>query len=1130
MKSSTIYISLAFILICNLCKGQNASVLSKGKWVKIGITQTGVYKLDAAYLQKAGFNISEINPQNIKIYGDFKGMLPQANNAPRLADLVENSIYVEGEADTKFDNKDYVLFLAKSPHQVDFDYTKKKFSVKTNIYSDTAFYFLTVSDSKGLRIKDQNTAEATKYVTSYYDYAYYEKDLINLIQSGREWYGEDFYDSQEKTFDLKLSGLMKDSVISVTASMMAGVNGNSSFKVRLNGLDVGSQSITPVGTATYDYKGQDSTKTYLIKSTPYIGNGEFKVGVSFNKNSSFSGAGYLNYLLAEVQRDIALYGNQTLFRCNDSGNFIVKTTNPSVKVWDISNPFQIKNQLFNQNSQQVLFGLQSKEEREFIIFSTNDYLVPLTIRAVPNQNIRNIDVPDLVILCSELIRDQAERLADYRRKENNLSVAVVSPEQIYNEYSSGKQDISAIRDFMKSLYDRNPAKLKYLLLFGDASVDYKKRSVVISKTTADMYIPVYESRESLHPILSYSSDDYYGFLSDLEGEWPENDSGDHTLNIGIGRLPVKFPDEAKAMVDKLLHYETSKNVLGDWRTKIAFVADNGDNNIHQEDADYFSQIIKNNYKNYQTDKLYLDAYPLISLPAGQHSPLANQAINNAISQGVLIMNYNGHGAESGWSEEQILTTNDISNWTNYDNMPLMLTATCQFGRYDDPNQVSGAELAILNAKGGAIGLLTTTRPVYQSTNHILNSSFYETAFKSRNGVMLRLGEIIQKTKNLGVSGVINRNFTLLGDPSMQLAYPKENLVVTTINGKPLTGKDTLKALSKVTFEGMVFDEAAQTEVKNFNGKLQVKVFDKENNLTTLGGKGSPFAYQAFNNVLFEGTSTITNGKYSFSFVVPKDINYQVGNGRIYLYAQNNEQTLDASGKVEPLVGGAAVFNPDNNPPKLLAYLNSKNFKDNSVTDSNPILYAEISDENGLNLATNGLGHEMTAVLNDTAKYLLKPYFIPAADSFQSGIITMPFKGLPAGDHQLTIKIWDTYNNSAQQTLRFKVIPDQPNQLKNVYCFPNPLSGADNSLFFNLEHNRQGDDLTVSIALYNSQGKLIKQFQDTQYRVNQPITQIEWSLGSESQKIPTGMYIYTIFVKSLTSGYQSSGTGRLISVR
>lgn len=1140
MKKILLHISLFLLILFSHKTVAQNSVLAKGDWIKIGVISSGIHKIDANFLQKSGLNLAQINPQNIKIFGNGGGMLPQANNISRANDLLENAISVQGEADGRFDNQDVILFYGQSPHTISFDSLSKSFKHQFNIYSDTTFYFLTVSDTKGLRIKEQNSVTATQEITSFDDYDFHEIDRKNILAqapfagSGREWVGEEFGGNNEQSFTFNFSGIQPNTSLKITASMAASAFRQTEFSLKINSQSIGTVPLNAIGADRYDYKGAFNTKSFIINSDNFTTANDLKIGFIYDRKTLTDGIGFLNFVGIQAVRNLKLYGNQTIFRSLESLKYTTSKftlndeSSTSLKIWDISNPQIPQNQIYSSQNQKLSFGVNTSILKEFIVFNNTNFFEPVSLQKINNQNIHNVEVPDLVIVTSEILRNQANRLAEFRRQNDKLTVQVVSTQEVYNEFSSGKQDITAIRDFIKFLYDRNPLKMKYLLLFGDACYDYKKRTNVVSDQTKEIYIPTYESRESLNPINSFSSDDYFGFLENNEGEWGENSIGNHTLKIGIGRLPVKNTQEAKEVVDKLIYYSSSKKTLGNWRSKIAFVADNGDGNIHQEDADIFAKQINAQNPNYQLDKIYVDAFPLIVSTAVQRSPEAQKTLINSLQQGVLVMNYNGHGAESGWTDEQIFTSGDIVNLTNFNTMPLMLTATCQFGRFDDPNQVSGAELSILNPKGGAIALLTTTRPVFQNTNFVINQAFYESVFKPINGKMPRLGDIMIYTKNNSLQGVYNRNFSLLGDPSMRLLYPDNEAVILKINDKNIAKTDTLKALSQVNLTGEIRLFGTQIKANDFNGIAQIKVYDKLKNLQTLGSVGGKFAYQQYQNLLFEGQVKVQNGNFNGTFIVPKDINYQYGEGKIFVYAQTSNLTSDSFGSFKPIIGGSNKENlTDTQAPKISLFLNDESFVENGQTTENPILIAKISDESGLNLASDGLGHEMVMTLDDTTKVVVNQYFTSKLDDYKIGEIRYNFKNLSEGKHQLTLKVWDTYNNSAQSSLQFSVSLSKNNILSNVFCYPNPFNQTTN---FSFEHERVGDDFNITIEIYDSYGRLIKQFNENAYKISSPYNEISWNILQDFFPIVTGNYFYRIFVKSLTSTYQATGSGKMMPVK
>lgn len=1109
-----------FSLLFSIFSYAQSSVLATGEWYKIATTRTGVHKVDAAFLKDAGIDIAKLNPQNIRIFGNGGGILPQANNAPRAKDLTENLIEVVGENDGKFDANDYILFYTESPHRILYNSTNQQFTHQNNPYSDTTFVFLNISDTKGLRIKNQTLVSSTNNIRSFDDFSFHELDQKNVVSlggrdlggSGREWYGESFGVSPELSFDLKTEGIIPNSSIKLTSAILGASFTTTKVSLKFNADSlIGEQNLRAIGTGTYDIKGFENIQTFTAISN---GKNTQKLTFSFNKNNQSSSVAYLNYFEVQIKRKLQFYEQQTLVRSieslgNKTSNFIISQASNIQKIWDVTNPLLPENIPFQINNSEASFGAETQNKlKTFVLFSSTNLLEPNSIQKVENQNIRQTQTPDLLIFTTINWREQAERLAAFRRTNDGLTVAVVDIDQVYNEFSSGSPDPTAIRDFGRFLWQKNPTKLKYLLLFADASFDYKN---IIQYASIDtkLQIPTYESRESLNPVNSYASDDYFGFFEDNEGEWQENSAGNHSMEIGVGRLPVKSVEEAKNVVDKLIYYARTQRTAGSWRRKISFVADDGDFNIHQQDADDISEVTLKISKDLIINKIYLDAFPQIATANGAISPDVNKALNKSVNEGALIINYSGHGGTDGWTEEKVLTRDQIQSWRNLNNMPLFLTATCSFGRFDDPGNVSGAEMAMLSPRGAAIGLLTTTRPVYSNTNFLLNNAFYQAFAQKNTNPNLRLGDIFRITKNNSLSGVFNRNFSLLGDPSMQLAYPTDKIVLSKINGTS-PEKQTIKALSKVSLEGEVINSVDGLKKNNFNGKILVSVFDKPSEVNTLGQKTEKFKYKTYRNQIFEGLVEVKNGTFKVNFVVPKDINYQVGAGRVNFYAVSSDSTLDASGSYNELMIGDSETNilNDTKAPEIELSINENN-----------ILEAKISDENGINISQAGVGHEMIITLNDTLQVIANQYFT-SKDDYTKGIVKYNFGKLPAGQHTVKLKVWDTYNNSAEEALKF-VVEDEQLKILKAYNYPNPVERGTS---FYIEHNAENQDLIFTLAIFDSAGKQVFEQTETCYLCDKSLN---LGMKIEPKNWKTGIYFYRISVDSVSEKSTSSFSGKMV---
>ncbi|NJL15297.1 MAG: type IX secretion system sortase PorU, partial [Microscillaceae bacterium] len=609
LLSVRVGLAMIIFMMLSIHQGQaqfaSASVLREGNWFKLGVLSAGLYKIDATLLRQAGFDPATLNPQNLQLYGNGGGMLPQRNDAPRPDDLVQNAIFVEGAQDGRFDEQDYLLFYAQGTDVWRYEASSATFAHEKNLYSDTTFYFLTVGTSPGLRVGSQpDLLEPAPVVETFPDFFAYERDLVNVIRSGREWYGEAFGFQNEYSFNFTAEGLVPNTELILTSKVMARSSQTSAFEVLVNGQLLGQLSIAPVTNQTYDFKGRDAEARFVFSANPLASGGQIALTLRFQDGGN-NGNGYLNFLRFNFTRQLRLYGNQTVFRNHPAQlqartRFLLSQTPANVRIWDISQAWTPLAQDFSILNNQAAFTAATETPKTFVVFQGSDFPRPLALGRVANQNLHALNTPNLLIITPPFLLTEAERLANLRRQHDGLSVAVVTLPQVYHEFASGQADLTAIRDFVRMLYERAPHTLRYLLLFGDASYDYKDRT-----PNNFNLIPIYESRQSLHPIFSFSSDDYFGFMEAQEGEWNETSAGDHTLEIGVGRLPVRHLAEARAVVDKLIRYATAPEALGTWRNRVVFLADDGDNNIHQRDADQLAEILEANHPDVENENFIL---------------------------------------------------------------------------------------------------------------------------------------------------------------------------------------------------------------------------------------------------------------------------------------------------------------------------------------------------------------------------------------------------------------------------------------------------------------------------------------------------------------------------------------------
>ena len=1139
------------------------SVLQTGDWYKIGVAESGVYKLDKAALTSLGINTATLNPNNFRLFGNSMGILPQPNDAYRPDDLAENNIMLVGSnGDNKLDDGEYFLFYSPGAHT--WEARGGVFRHRNNVYTDTTYYFVSAGNTPGRRVQaaaQPAPGSQSATITTFTDRYFHEHDLANLLHSGRNWVGEGFRPGTQKDFTFSnVPDLVTGAPVRVVTAVVGGSATGSAFAVTLNGA--ATDNIQLAARSRQDFTPAYET-TASTSQLPFGTGTDLRVGLTFT-SSDGSANGYLDYVEVNAERRLRLSGPQLEFRSfiniapRAISRFVVANAAGAV-VWDVTNPRQAVAPALDGGG-----GFQARTDtlREFVAFQPNgSFSAPRKFGKVANQDLHALNSTgaplDLLIVTYPPFYAQALRLANHRSSHDRLRVAVATTTQVYNEFGSGGQDVTAIRDLMKHLYDLAPAgKYMQLLLFGDASFDYKsdaandkafepawfKNERVPFKSDADFdafnqnYVPTYESRESIAPFgggvfgeSTYSSDDYYALLDDSEGEWVESYASRELLDAGVGRLPVRTPkgrpadaEQARLMVDKIISYDAAP-AYGKWRNRITLVADDADSDLFintGNGSERMAGIIGADHPVYNVRKVYLDLYPQLSVAAGQRSPECNRAIDQSVEQGSLMVNYLGHGGPKGWADEQILTNASVLALRNPNNLTFFITGTCDFSTYDNPDFTSAGEQCLTdNPTGGAVGLFTTTRVVEAGANAGLNEVYFRRVLQPIGGQMPTISRVVMMTKNdYPNGGVNNRNYTLLADPGMTLAYPRQTVVLDSVRRRTRAGRwvttDTLQALARIRLHGRLLNNGAANP--GFTGKAQVTIYDKPTTVRTLGDEGTtPVDIPVQESIIYGGQAIVTNGEFNLTFVVPKDINYNIsgGLGKISLYASDDVRRVDAHGYELKKVGGAATgFPADSLPPRITLFMDDESFAFGGLTRQNTTLLARLADESGINTTGAGIGHDITAVLDHDPNKLvvLNDSYVASVGDFTSGRVTNPFKELVAGPHSLTVKAWDTYNNSAEKSIEFVVAQDEKLALGHVLNYPNPFAG-ETKFFF--DHNHVGEDLDVQVQVFTVSGKLVRTLNATVPGAEAHQRSISWNGRDDyDDQLARGVYVYRISVR------------------
>jgi hypothetical protein len=845
------------------------------------------------------------------------------------------------------------------------------------------------------------------------------------------------------------------------------------------------------------------------------------IELTLNKNGNSNAQGWLNYIRLHARRRLNMRSSPLFFRDTQStgtgniSNFSI-TNASNVQVWDITDPHDIKQMKTSLSGTTLSFAAATDTLREFVAFRLSDGLLsPVLVKErLNNQHLHDMDAA-MVIVTHPDFMTAAEELAQLHREKDGLSVEVVTDRQVYHEFSSGKQDPAAIRNFVKTMYQKS-GKLKYLLLMGDGSFDNKSN---IPNTVNSNYIVTYQSAESLHTTQSYVSDDYFGILADGEHILGGN------LKIGVGRLPVQSAEEAQNVVNKIKRY-MEMPVSGNWANLMGLLADDEDMNMHTAQSDSIAAYLRQYQPQYTVDKLYFDAFPQIPTADGHRYPEVVERLDNLLNNGCFLVNYIGHGNATGLSEERVVNADGIDKWKNKI-LPLFVVATCEFGRYDDYRRTTAGEKTVLNPSGGGIALLTSTRLVYSSLNFQFTKNFFRALFlESFSDAPYRLGDFVRLSKNASSASVNKLCFTLFGDPALKLPIPLNKVRTVSVNG---LWADTLRANAKVSVKAEIVDGSGQ-KMSSFNGTVHVSLFDKASELSTLNNdhNAAPMTFETQTSFLYKGKATVRNGAFDADFIMPRDINYQYGFGKLTYFAYSEDAVLSAGAFEEIVVGGSDTAMDDFSGPDIRLFMNDTLFRDGGITDQNPVLMVYLRDESGIN-TTGGIGHRITARLNHDPSntYYLDDYYEAEADNYRKGQVMYRFFDLPAGQYELEFTAWDVANNSAQSSIRFQVTRSGILQMANLRNYPNPFS--DHSYIY-FEYNFPGEAIDVEMQIFDLSGRQLRTIRQSLFSDGYTSGLLQWDgHDGHGNSMNNGIYPYRIILRT-AKGQEVRQTAKMVLLR
>ncbi|MEH6763794.1 MAG: type IX secretion system sortase PorU [Aequorivita antarctica] len=1115
------------------------SVLATGQWFKFKVEKTGVYKLDKNFLNSLGMNTDGIDPRNLKVYGNGGKSLPLLNRRTEFFDIPENAVQVVGEEDGSFDGGDFILFYGTNTE----GYVRENDS-NLNPYSDDSYYYVTADGAPGKRIRAmvEPTGTVEFNITEFDEYQFYEKDEFSPTKLGRKWFGNRFDIESEQSYSFEFLNIVPGKPMRLIVKAAAASESNTSMAVSINSTSLDPLNFSQVG------EGLLLSMKFLDVEVP-ASSATVKVDLAYNNAGNPSSIGYLDYISIWAVRQLKGAGGQLAFQYNAAANlaglaeYQISNASEFSQVWDVTD-FQLITSKQNEgNASSFGFKQTFGEVRKYVAVNPNNYYVPIKIAqsAVQNQNLKgsifkdesgNFKDVDYIIIAPPFLIQPALRLAQYNKELQGLNVKVVTTDKIYEEFSSGRQEISAIRNFIRYVYynaSTESKRIKYVGIMGDTSIDYKNRL-----PNNNNNVPTYQTQEGINTANSFMSDDFFGNMDPDDGTIGGNTYGNDgdpnalsdndRLDIAMGRILVDNVSLANTMVDKIIKYN-EKSSYGNWRNNFVLISDDVDQSnedILEKKLDALGDTISIKKPFVNVKKIHSDAYQQQASAGGNRYPEVNDAIKTAIEAGAIIIDYFGHGGEDGLAHEAIYTKEAAQELKNKDKLPCIITVTCEFTKFDNPLRITAGELTFQNKDGGAISLVTTTRSVYINVgvdfNERLANQLFgfdtETPNTPAEGLRISKTQITSNTR---------RVVFYIGDPAMPLAFPKRNIRLTKLNGIPIAqATDTLKALSKIKIEGEVVNTAG-TLMSDYNGILEAKIFDKEVQRQTLGNDGirdgngqlKIMNFKTLGEGLFNGQATVSNGVFEFEFVVPRDIQIPVGKGRVSFYAKRDNILEDQTGvNLELNVGGLNENAPeDNEGPLIRLYMNDESFVSGGITDDSPILLAKLEDPNGINTAS-GIGHDIVAILDgdESNPFLLNEFYQAEVDDYTKGKTHYKFRDLEDGLHTLTLKAWDVYNNSSTADIQFIVAGSGKLEISRVLNYPNPFV---NYTQFWFNHNRPDETLEVQVQVFTVTGKVVWTKNATLPPSGSYLCRdINWDGRDDfGDRIGKGVYVYKITVRS-----------------
>ena len=1110
------------------------SRLATGKWVKVAVSESGIYQITASDASKWGFN----DLSRIRVFG-FGGA--------QMNDTLRSTIPDDLPQVATLHSGDRILFYAQGPTTWKWSTSYQKYLQQQHPYATQGFYFITEDSSLSDRGPDQSSVSpaGATVVNTFNERMFHEEELINPGETGRVLLGEDFTSTNSQSFKFSLDGLVDGSTVNVITRFGAKtMNANSGVSFKYNGNNLAGTTSIPAITASdanhYHYNAVSVMKNFELSGTK-----ELTYTVTYSPAGNVTLA-RLDYITVNYLRSLDLAGKSSLafgLRSDDNCQYELSGASSNTHVWDVTTSYNPVEMNLSIEGNKARFSLPDNRRRELIAFSeSGTFPSPSFAASIDNQSIHGCDIPDMIILAPSEYLPQGNLLAAMHEEVDSMRVMVLDHTKVFNEFSSGTPDIAAYRMLCKYFYDRGTDeqghKLGYLLLLGNGYCDNR---LVTNAGKAQQYpkLLVWESVESEDEMKSYTSDDFLGFLQDGSTMGVNYSSSDSRgkMDIAVGRIPARSVTDASIMVNKTIKYVTQAD-YGNWKNSMLNVADNEDDNgsnhwRHGEDV--VQNVIAHGGKSVNFNRVFLDNFEEKSDGSGSKFPDARKKMFRILTEGTLWWNYCGHGGPSGWTNDGLLVTSDIENNLFYSHQPILFAATCEFSRHDGTNP-SGGENMLINPNGGCVAMICPPRLVYMSDNRFLNITAAQKMYsRDSNGQVMRLGDLLVFAKNNTKDGRENSlRYHLYGDPAMRPAMPQLNAVIDQINGRPVDPDNmpVFEARQTMTITGHVENLAGEKQT-DFNGLIESTLYDCEKSVSFIGANDKVYTYEEHQNKLSLNVNRVNNGDFSFNVTIPSEVTVNYDNYRpslVSLYAYDNEHKLEATGACDDfyIYGYDETVEADTIGPDISYMgLNSTSFNDGDNVNESPLFIASVSDDSGINFSNAGIGHNMTLILdgsttlNDVSSY----YTAVEAETGSAGTINYALSNLSNGHHTLKLKVWDVFNNSSEKTITFNVMSGLRPEIDEINAFPNPASI---STTFLVTHNRPEATVTITIEVFNLMGQRV--WSTTQSGRSSMFSSfpITWDLSDYSgSRLSRGIYLYKATIT--TDGHKESSKTKKLAI-